>query len=132
MSLQSDLIAKLEALDTAAGVKVYDEQVPQGAPLPFIAITELSGTRPLDLSGAGLLKRSTMRVAAFATSAVDRDAIADAIKAIAPGGLHAFKGQMGDTNVSSIRVEPSSSEVSLSDGDKLIKGKGLDLFIVYY
>jgi hypothetical protein len=130
MSLKSDLIQALIDLATAAGSRVYDEQVPQGAPLPFCALTEISATRPTTISGAGLLKRSTIRIAIFTRNAVDRESISTAITnayTVPP-----FKGALGDTVVSSVRVETSSDEVALSDGDNVIKGKGLDLIFVYY
>jgi hypothetical protein len=132
MSLQSDLIAAIQGMSTAAGDRVHDEQVPQSVPLPFVAVTELSGTRPSDLNGVGLLRRSTMRLAIFARTAAERDTIVDVIKSDAPAGLQAFRGALGATTVSSIRVETASGEVALADGDNVIKGKGLDLFVVYY
>jgi hypothetical protein len=132
VTLQADLIAAIQTLGTAAESRVHDEQVPQGVQLPFVALTELSGTQPMDISGRGLLRRSTIRLAVFARSAVERDAVAETIRARAPAGLQAFSGLMGSTKVSSIRIEPASGEVALSDGDNVIKGKGLDLFIVYY
>lgn len=128
MSLQSDLIQRLIDLATAANSRVHDEQVPQGVSLPFVALTEISGTQPVDISGTGLLRRSTTRVAVFGRSAVERDAICDAIRA----DLRSIRGLVGSTNISSIRVETSADEVALADGDNVIKGKGLDLFIVYY
>jgi len=134
MSLKSDLIQALIDLVTAAGSRVYDEQVPQGVALPFVALTEISGTRPTDISGAGLMRRSTIRLAIFTRNAVDRESISTAItdefarqrKAGEPYRL------IGSTKVSSIRVETSSDEVALADGDNVMKGKGLDLFFVYY
>lgn len=135
MSLQSDLIQRLITLNSAAGTRVHDEQVPQGVALPFVALAEISGTRPTDISGRGLLRRSTIRVAVFGRTAVERDAICDAIRArhdATPAGLSGFRGFMGETRISSIRVETSSDEVALADGDNVIKGKGLDLFVVYY
>lgn len=132
MSLQTDLIAAIQGLSTAAGTRVHDEQVPQGIQLPFVALTEISGNQPATIDGTGLLKRSTTRVGVFANTAAERDTVCDAIRAHAPTGLQAFKGALGATVVSSIRVESSSDEVAVSDGDKLIKGKGLDFFIVYY
>lgn len=134
MTVQSDLIQYLGALGTAADSRVYDEQVPQGAPLPFIAIGEISGNRPTDISGKGLLRRSTQRAAIFSRSAVERDAIASAVaeafRAMQEGASGAF--DLGATRCTSIRVETSADEIALSDGDNVIKGKGLDLFLVFY
>lgn len=130
MTIQSDLIQHLVGLDTAVGARVHDEQVPQGVPLPFVAIAEISGNRPTDISGRGLLRRSTQRIAIFSRSAVERDAIATQISN--SFGTFTFPGEIGDTRFTSIRVETSSDEIALSDGDNVIKGKGLDLFAVYY
>lgn len=134
MSLKSDLIQSLIDLSTAAGSRIYDEQVPQGVALPFCALTEISATRPTDLGGTGLMKRSTVRVAIFTRTAPDRESISTAITdeyaAPRPPG-QPFK-LLGSTRVSSIRVETSSDEVAFADGDNVQKGKGLDLFFVYY
>jgi hypothetical protein len=130
MSLKSDLIQALIDLSTAAGSRVYDEQVPQGVAFPFCALTEISATRPTTISGAGLLKRSTIRVAIFTRNAVDRESISTAITNAYTDPP--FQGELGNTLVSSIRVEASSDEVALADGDNVIKGKGLDLFFVFY
>lgn len=131
MSLQSDLIQHLIALGTAAGARVHDELVPQNVPLPFIAVAEIAGTTPTDLSGRPLLSRSTMRVAVFARSAVEREEICDALRDV-DIGLPSVRGMMGSTDVSSMRVETSADEVAMADGENVIKGKGLDLFVVYY
>jgi hypothetical protein len=128
MSLQSDLIQYLAGLGTDAGTRVHDDQVPQGVQLPFIALTEIAGNQPVDISGRGLLKRSTMRIAIFGRSAVERDAISLAIRT----PLGGFSGLIGATRFTSIRIETSADEVAMSDGDNMIKGKGLDLFSVYY
>ena len=128
MSLQSDLIQRLIALGTLAGSRVHDEQVPQGVPFPFVALAEISGYQPTDSAGVGLLRRSTIRAAVFGRTAEDRDAVCEAIRM----DLKTARGMMGATNVSSIRVETSSDEVALADGDNVVKGKGLDLFVVYY
>jgi hypothetical protein len=128
MSLQSDLIQHLIDLATQAGSRVHDDQVPQGVAFPFVALTEISSTQPVDISGTGLMRRSTLRAGVFGRSALERDAICDAIRA----NLKTVRGMTGGTNISSIRVETSSDEVALSDGDNVIKGKGLDLFVVYY
>lgn len=128
MSLQSDLIQHLIDLGTAAASRVHDDQVPQGVPLPFIAITEISGSQPTDIAGNGLLRRSTTRLAVFSRLATERDAICDAVST----SLKSVRGLVGSTNISSIRVETSADEVALADGDNVMKGKGLDLFIVYY
>lgn len=128
MSLQSDLIQHLVALNTSASGRVYHEQIPQKEALPVMATTELNGNRPTTLSGAGLLARSTIRLAIFARTAIEMDSIATIIR----DRLREFRGWMGDTKISSIRVETSADEVALSDGDNVIKGKGLDLFFVYY
>lgn len=128
MTLQSDLIQSLITLDTLAGNRVFDDQVMQSVPFPFIAMTVLTANRTLTLRAEPLFKRATIRVAIFARSAVDRDVIADELRT----AYHGFKGMIGTTDVSSIRVEDSSDSVELADGDNLIKGKGLDLFFVYY
>lgn len=128
MTLQSDVIQAVAALGTAALTRVFDEQVPQGAALPFMALTVLSANQPQVLNGSGLLKRATIRLAIFSRSASERDVMGDVIRAT----YHGFKGTVGSTNVSSIRVEDSADSVELSDGDNIIKGKGLDLFTVYY
>jgi hypothetical protein len=128
MSLLSDLIQHVIALGTPAATRVHDEQVPQGVTLPFVALTEISGNRPVSITGAGLLRRSTVRIAVFGRTAVERDQICEALIP----DLTAVRGMMGSTNVSSIRVEISADEVALSDGDNVIKGKGLDIFVVYY
>lgn len=128
MSLQSDLIQYIVLLNTDASTRVFHEQAEQTAVLPFIATTEISGSRPTDLSGRGLLARSQIRLALFATKAQQTEAMATAIRA----ALGGFRGMLGDTQVASVRVETSSDEVSLSDGDTIVKGKALDLFFVYY
>lgn len=128
MSLQSDLIQAIQALATAAGQRVYDELVPPGVPLPFVATTMLTQTQELTLSANGLFRRATVRVAVFSRTALERDAISAMIRS----AYHGFKGTIGTVDVSSIRVEDSSDDVELSDGDSIIKGKGLDLFTVYY
>lgn len=128
MSLQSDLIQFLSDLSTAAGDKIFHEQIDQTATPPFLATTELNGARPTDLSGRGLLNRSTIRLAIFAKTGEQTESIATAVRL----ALSGFRGMMGETRVSSVRVETSSDEVALSDGDRIVKGKGLDLFFVYY
>lgn len=128
MSLQSNLIQKLIALNTEAAAKVYDDQVTQSIPLPFIASTQLAHSQQFTLDKKPLFSRSTIRIAIFSRTATERDAIADAIRT----ALVTFSGMMGDTRVSSVRVETSADEVVLADGDNVIKGKGLDLFFVYY
>lgn len=134
MTIQSDLIQYIVALDTAAGARVHDEQVPQNVPLPFMAIAEITGTRPTDISGKGLLQRSTQRIAVFSRNASERDVIAKAIRDALSALQEASQGAflIGATRFTSIRVETSSDEVALSDGDNVIKGKGLDLFAVFY
>lgn len=130
MSLQSDLIQRLIQLNTAAGARIYHQQIPQGEPLSVIATSEISGNRPTTLSGTGLLARSQIRVAVFARTAAEMDLILDAIK----DEFRDFRQNtfIGNTRVSSVRAEVSSDEVALSDGDNVIKGKALDLFFVYY
>ena len=128
MSLQSDLIQAVIALATPAGSRVYDELVPAGVALPFIACSVLTQTQELTLSATGLFKRATVRVAVFSRTALERDGICNTLRTT----YHGFKGAIGNTVVSSIRVEDSSDDVELSDGDSIIKGKGLDLFTVYY
>jgi hypothetical protein len=134
VSIQSDLIQYIVSLGTAASTRVHDEQVPQNVPLPFMAIAEISGNRPTDISGKGLLQRSTQRIAIFSRSSSERDAIAkaisDAIRALQEASQGSFL--IGATRFTSIRVETSSDEIALSDGDNVIKGKGLDLFAVFY
>lgn len=128
MSLQSDLIQFLGDLNTEAGERVFNEQIAQNAAQPVMATTELNGSRPTDISGRGLLARSTIRLAIFAKKAEQTEAIASAVR----DAFQGFRGMMGATKVSSVRVETSSDEVALSDGDTIIKGKGIDLFFVYY
>jgi hypothetical protein len=134
MTVQSDLIQYIAGLATAAGERIHDEQVPQKVPLPFVAIAEISGNRPTDISGKGLLKRSTQRIAIFSRSADERDtisfAISEAMRLLQEAAGGAFS--IGATRFTSIRVETSSDEVALADGDNVIKGKGLDLFAVFY
>src|SRR4029079_10994807 len=113
---------------TAAGTRVHDELVPAGVPLPFVALTVSTQTQELTLNAQGLFKRATVRVAVFSKTALERDVLATEIRT----AYHGFKGTIGTTNVSSIRVEDSSDDVELADGDSIIKGKGLDLFTVYY
>ncbi len=132
MSLKSDLIQDLIDLNTAAGARIYDEQVPQATAYPFCALTEISATRPTTISGTGLLARATQRIAIFTRTAVDRESISDAIIARYASRTSPFRGLLGSTQVSSIRVETSSDEVAVADGDNIAKGKGLDLFFVYY
>jgi hypothetical protein len=134
MSLKSDLIQALIDLSTDAAGRIYDEVVPQGVAFPFCALTELAATRPATIGGVGLMRRSTIRVAMFARTAPEREAISTAITAeySAPRPPGQPVKLVGSTRVSSIRVEASSDEVALADGDNVIKGKGLDLFFVYY
>lgn len=133
MSLQSDVIQFLIALGTGAGTRVHDEQVPQQAPMPFIATAALGGNTPETLSGTRLFARGQIRVGIFGLTATDRDSVATAVRegfdnwrAANPKG-----GLLGDTRVISIRLTRSSDEVSLSEGDALIKGAALDLSFMY-
>lgn len=134
MTIQSDLIQYIAGLGTAVATRVHDEQVPQGTPFPFAAVAEITGNRPVDISGKGLLRRSTQRIAIFSRSASERDAIAasisDAFTTLQQSTSGAFL--IGSTQFTSIRIETSSDEVALADGDNVVKGKGLDLFAVYY
>lgn len=127
MSIESELIQSLIALDTPSSDRVYDRQVPQGAPLPFTAVTKISGMQPVTLNGTALLARATMRIAIFGRSAVEEYAVARAIRT----RFNGFRGFLGDYRVSSARVEDASGEVAFSDGDNVIKGTGLDLYLVY-
>lgn len=128
MSLQSDLIQWLIDLNTDAAGRIFQDQVDQGADRPLIATTEINGNRPSTLDGRGLLNRSTIRISIFAKKAEQTESIATQIRI----GLNNYRGYMGSTRLSSVRVETSSDEVALSDGDNIVKGKGLDLFFLYY
>lgn len=97
-------------------------------------MAEISGNRPTDIGGKGLLRRSTQRIAIFSRNASERDSIAvsitDAFRVLQESSQGSFV--IGETRFTSIRVETSSDEVALADGDNVIKGKGLDLFAVFY
>lgn len=125
--LQSDLIQRVSGLATAAGARVYQQVVPQNAALPFIACSQISGQQPTTLDGRVLFSRATIRLAIFAADYATAEAIKTAIRS----DLQAFRGRIGTTVIHSARVETSSDEVSLVDGDAVIKGTGLDLFFLY-
>lgn len=127
MSIESELIQALITLATPSAERVFDRQVPQGAQLPFTAVSKISGSQPVTISGAPLLARATVRIAIFGRSAVEEFAAARAIRE----RFNGFRGYLGDYRVSSGRVEDASGEVAFSDGDNVIKGTGLDLFLVY-
>lgn len=133
MSLQSDFIQYLIALNTAAAARVHDEQVPQGLALPFVATALLTNTKPKVLSGRGLFSRSTLRLAVFGRSATERESIISSVSSdlatktvTYPAGF-----TLGTTAIKSVNVSRSSDEVSLTDGDNLIKGAALDLSFMY-
>lgn len=124
--LQGDLIAKLIALGTAAADRVHHEQVPQGVAMPFMATTEIFANQPLTLDGRKLLASSQIRIAMFAAKGTDLESITQKVRT-----LNGFRGLLGTTKVHALRVETSPDEVAFADGDKVIKGKALDLFFKY-
>jgi len=125
--LQSDLIQRLASLGTAAGARVYHQEVPQGAPLPFIATGKISGSQPTTITGEALFSRATIRVAIFALLYSDGEPIERAIR----DHFRSFQGFMGTTKVAATRIDNTSDEVSFVDGDRVIKGIPLDIFFLY-
>lgn len=125
--LQSDLIQRLVSLNTAAGARVFHQEVPQGIALPFIATGRISGSQPTTINGEALFSRATIRVAIFASLYAEGEPIERAIC----DAFRGFRGFLGTTRVEATRVENASDEVSFVDGDRVIKGIPLDLFFLY-
>lgn len=140
--LQADLIQRLIELQTPAQDRVFHEVVPQDTDLPFIASSRISGSQPLTLDGRRLAARATVRLAIFGEKGEQTEAIEVAIR----NALNGFRGQLWRgaapgvplppdpqprTIVHALRVEASAESVGFADGDKVIKGTGLDLVFTY-
>jgi hypothetical protein len=125
--IQAEVIADISRQMTAAESRIYNQVVPENVSLPFVATQQIAYSRPKVLSGAGLLTRVTVRLAIFANKALEAEQIAQAIRRRYQG----FSGQLGLIRVQSTQVESSPEEVAFVDGDKTVKGTGVDLFFVF-
>lgn len=125
-----DLRTHIAELDTAAGVKVYTGNAPQGTARPFVVIRRSAGEQPLTLGGTGLFQRGQFDVNVLTEDYPDAYPIANAIR----DALHGFRGALGGTDgtdVKSARCISFPADQSEIDGDRVIRWVQASYLFVY-
>ena len=125
MSLESELVTRLKADGTIAGLvvaRIYPKQVPQAPTYPAITFRRVSGVRLHHLGGVS--GRATPRISIISltnTSYADCQTLAAAVRA----SLDGFNGLL-TTIKASIRIE---NELDLSEEEVEVHGILQDYFI---
>lgn len=127
-TIEEVFAAKLVALGTSAGDRVFREIIEQEPKLPAIAFWRTGGAvlpRLLD-TGRPALERANIRVEVIANTSADAAAVADAIR-------DAFDGWVGDLLGRQIRHCGCvfAGEASFAEGDLFLKIVQQDYEIIF-
>lgn len=127
MSIENAVIAKIAALATGAGSRVYREVIVQEPQLPAVAVTRLSGAGMAHTVGnVPLLQRATLRV----------ETIGDAMGQVAPvaaaiaTGLDGWRGTQGAVAVLMCRLQQQQEQAD-AEGDRTFRVIQQDFDIVW-
>ena len=124
--LRAFLIAE-PTVNALIGAKIYPDNAPQGAALPYVTYFRASGPRVRSLKGPSGLSHPRIQLDVLAASRASAKAIASAIRNLVDG----YRGAMGSLTVQTIRVENDMdfSEDPEHAGEQTIYGVSLDAII---
>ncbi len=127
-SIEEAFKAKVVALDTAAGKRVFRETIEQEPVMPAIAFTRTGGTPMQRLleTGIPVLQRVSLRAEVIA----DTYASAEEVSAALREGLDGWRGT--SVGVEVLRCACTfQGEASFADGDKVLKIVQQDYELTY-
>lgn len=127
-SIEEAFKAKVVALDTAAGKRVYREVIEQEPVMPAIAFTRTGGAPMQRLleTGVPVLQRANLRAEIIAASYASAEEVSAALRA----GLDGWRGTSLDVEV--LRCACTfQAEAVYADGDRVLKIVQQDYEITY-
>lgn len=111
--IDTDLLAFLQQLNTAAGGRVYLESADQDESLPLIVLRRNGGEQPRVLGGRKLFERSSFEISIVTRSHAQSYPIAAAIRA----ALDGYRGVIGTTTVVDARCTSFPDHATEVTGD---------------
>lgn len=126
MSIENAVVARIGALATAAGTRVYRELVAQEPTLPVVVVTRTAGGPRRAFGGAEIMTRAELAIEIIGDTLAQVGAVADAIRI----GLNGWNGAGSGVTVLQT-VMNGQGEGSTADGDTVIRIMRLDYSIVY-
>lgn len=127
MSIENAIIARIAALGTNAGSRVYREVIVQEPELPAVAVSRLAGSGAAhDLSNAPLLFRATLRVETIAESMAAVSPVASAVAA----GLDGWRGTVSGVAVLRCRLTQQQEQAE-AEGDRTFRVIQQDYELLY-
>jgi hypothetical protein len=111
--IDTDLLAFVVSMNTAAGNRVHLESPPQEDNLPLVVLRRAGGEQPGTTQGRRLWERSTIEVNVLGKSHSQSYPIMAAIR----DALHGFKGLIGTTQVHESRCISFPDHITEIDGD---------------
>lgn len=127
MSIENAVIAKIVALNTGAGARVYREIIVQEPTLPAVAISRTSGSGfARTLGNNPLLFRATLRIEIVGETMAQVAPVADALQA----GLDGWSGTQSGVAVLSSRLS-NRQENADAEGDSVLRIVQMDFDFVY-
>ena len=97
----------LKAAGTTAGTRVWGQQVPQRPTYPALIVTWIDAPRDYHLDGQADLVFGTVQIDCLAESLDAANTLADAVRM----ALSGYRGWMGETKITSVRVEDISDSI---------------------
>lgn len=129
MSLRGDLVATIAALSTAAGTRVYQDELPQQADYPAIVVQMISNPGQLDLQGPEGFATARFQIDIWGDGLASKPTVG-LIAAAINTAIHGFRGVMGSTTVYVARRE-NERDLSETDGDQQLRRIEMDFLITY-
>ena len=128
MSIEEAIKARIVALGTSAGTRVYREVIEQQPEMPAIAFWRTATPQsPRDVAtGFQMLRRAVIRVEVIANSLASSDAVAEALRA----GLDGWRGTISGVDVLRCALT-FQGDASYADGDLLLRIVQQDYDVTY-
>jgi hypothetical protein len=125
--IDTDLRQFIINLNTAASSRVYVGNAPANVVRPLVVIRRTGGSQPRTLSGAALFERSQIGIDVLTDDYPSAYPIATAIRA----ALDGYRGLMVATQIQSARCISFPTDLSVVDGDLVIRWIAMEFSFVH-
>jgi hypothetical protein len=127
MSIENAIIARVKALATGAGQRVYREVIVQEPQLPAVAVSRTAGAgMARTLGNAPLLQRATLRIETVGDTMAQVAPVAAAIVA----GLDGWSGSVSGVTVLRATLVQQQEQAN-ADGDRTLRVVQQDFDFVF-